>query len=173
MYDDESGRESFDEMVRSIARKVGETLERAAEQVDLDEFAGSVGVDPERAREWVESAGSWLRGQAELLGNEVAFRAAAGRAAAREQALRAAAPHPLDLPTEEQGLALAAVDSGRWAVEPGTDALTTKGDGPSPSEAPGVVRELRVRDWIVADGELTLVGRHALSRWLDSATGGR
>jgi hypothetical protein len=28
------------------------------------------------------------------------------------------------------------------------------------------VRELRVRDWIAADGEVTVVGRHALGRWL-------
>jgi hypothetical protein len=31
------------------------------------------------------------------------------------------------------------------------------------------VRELRVRDWITADGEITLAGRWALSRWLDVA----
>jgi hypothetical protein len=29
------------------------------------------------------------------------------------------------------------------------------------------VRELRVRDWIDNDGEVTLVGRAALRRWLD------
>jgi hypothetical protein len=31
------------------------------------------------------------------------------------------------------------------------------------------VRELRVRDWITPDGELTLVGSRALGRWLDAA----
>jgi hypothetical protein len=30
------------------------------------------------------------------------------------------------------------------------------------------VRELRVRDWITAEGKLTLAGRRALSRWLDA-----
>ena len=83
--------------------------------------------------------------------------------------LRSAAPHPLDLPTDEQGIALAALESGRAMVEPGTDALTARGDGPGPSDALGIVRELRVRDWLGADGEITLVGRRALSRWLEAA----
>jgi hypothetical protein len=32
----------------------------------------------------------------------------------------------------------------------------------------GLVDELRARDWIAADGAITLAGRHALSRWLDA-----
>jgi hypothetical protein len=54
-------------------------------------------------------------------------------------------------------------------VEPGADALAGKGEGPGPRDALGIVRELRVRDWITTDGKLTLAGRHALSRWLDAA----
>jgi hypothetical protein len=46
--------------------------------------------------------------------------------------------------------------------------LAARGQGPGPDNALGVVRELRARDWIGPDGELTLTGRHALSRWLDS-----
>jgi hypothetical protein len=68
-------------------------------------------------------------------------------------------------------MALAALDSGRWRVEPGTHALTAQGEGPGPGDAPGLVDELRARDWIAADGGVTLVGRHALSRWLDAADG--
>ena len=86
-----------------------------------------------------------------------------------EDPLREAGPHPLDLPTPDQGLALAALDSGRWRLEPGTSALTVRGDGPGPNDALGLVRELRVRDWIAADGELTLAGRKALARWLETA----
>ena len=85
-----------------------------------------------------------------------------------EDSLRGAGPDPLDAPTPEQGRALAALDSGRWTVEPGTSALSSHGDGPGPSDALGLVRELRVRDWIDADGEVTLVGRHALRRWLET-----
>jgi hypothetical protein len=86
--------------------------------------------------------------------------------------LRSAGPHPLDLPTGEQGLALAALDSGRWTVEPGSNALATNGQGPGPSDAMGLVGELRARDWIAANGEVTLAGRNALTRWLDSANPG-
>ena len=53
-------------------------------------------------------------------------------------------------------------------VEPGTDALAARGGGPGPSDALGIVRELRVRDWLGADGEITLVGRRALSRWVEA-----
>jgi hypothetical protein len=66
-------------------------------------------------------------------------------------------------------MALAALDSGRWRVEPGSHALVALGEGPGPVDAPGLVDELRARDWIAADGQVTLVGRHALSRWLDAA----
>jgi len=86
-----------------------------------------------------------------------------------EDPLRGAGPHPLDLPTEEQGLALAALDSGRWVIEPGTGALSAHGEGPGPNDALGLVRELRARDWIAADGAITLAGRSALGRWLDAA----
>jgi hypothetical protein len=80
-----------------------------------------------------------------------------------------AGPHPLDLPTADQGLALAALDSGRWRIEPGTSALSVVGDGPGPRDALGLVRELRVRDWLSGNGEITLAGRNALKRWLDAA----
>jgi hypothetical protein len=32
----------------------------------------------------------------------------------------------------------------------------------------GIVRELRVRDWLSADDQLTVAGRYALKRWLDA-----
>lgn len=170
MREDDPGPESFEEAVRSIAQEVGQSIERAAGQVDLEEIAGTVGLDPDRAREWVETAGSWLRVQVERLGEEAASRSAgSGGAAADEDPLRGAAPHPLDLPAEEQGLALAALDSGRWSVEPGSSALASHAEGPGPSDALGLARELHIRDWITADGEVTLAGRHALSRWLDAA----
>jgi hypothetical protein len=148
------------------------------DQVDLDEIAGSMGVDPSRAKEWMESAGGWLRARADSFADEPVPPSRAARPPAptrgpvREDPLFGAVPHPLDLPTEEQGRALAALDSGRWTVEPGTEALGARGEGPAPSDALGLVRELRVRDWIASDGEITLAGRRALSRWLeaDSAT---
>jgi hypothetical protein len=184
MCADDAGNESFEDMVRSIAEEVGRSVERVVNQVDVGEFADVVGVDPDRAREWVESAGSWLRSRAEGLGDEVAARGAWPQPEPRPQAepqssrraapdvedpLRSAGPSALDLPTDEQGLALAALESGRWIVEPGSNALASRGDGPGPSDALDLYRELLVRDWISTDGEVTLAGHHALSRWLDAA----
>jgi hypothetical protein len=140
-------------------------------ELDVDELAESIGVDSDRAREWVDSAAAWLSRRVEGFGQEFSvpdvWRRTAGKA---EDPLKGAAPHPLDLPTEEQGLALAALESGRWTVEPGSETLAAHGEGPGPSDALGLVRELRARDWIAADGKLTTVGRRALDRWVESAT---
>jgi len=181
MCDDNENNESFEDMVRSFAREVGRSAERMT-QLDVDELAESIGIDPERAREWADTASQWLRGQVETLGDDLAARAGAAAGAAggatkpaaphHADPLSSAAPHPLDVPTEEQGIALAALHSGRWTVEPGSNALAGHGDGPAPNNALGLVRELHVRDWIDSSGQVTLVGRHALSRWLD-ATGAR
>ncbi|HLJ04401.1 MAG TPA: hypothetical protein VKT31_13230 [Solirubrobacteraceae bacterium] len=153
---------NLDDALKAMSQQV----ERAMEQLDLDELAGTIGVEAERAREWMQNAGAWLRSQAEQHDPSAPQRGSREKAA---DPFPTVAPHPLDLPTEEQGVALAALDSGRWSVEPGTDALTVHGQGPGPSDALGLVRELKVRDWIAADGELTLAGRHALARWLESS----
>lgn len=167
--------ENFEETLRSIAREAGRSIERAIDKVDVDDVADAIGVDATEAREWFDSAAGWLRAQAESLGEEVAQRASGPkpkRAAPGEEALLGARPHPLDLPTDEQGAALAALDSGRWTVEPGSEMLAARGDGPEPSDALGIVRELRARDWLGSDGKVTLAGRHALRRWLDEASKG-
>jgi hypothetical protein len=181
MCADEFDNQGLGETLRSIAREVGESIERLAGQADVDEFAGYAGVDPARAREWVESTASWLGAQLEHFGEEMAARAEqpperADQPSARrgshsvdEDPLRGAAPHPLDVPTEEQGIALAALESGRWSVEPGSYRLVGDADSGTHGDALGLVRELRARDWITADGRLTLAGRRALGRWLDAA----
>jgi hypothetical protein len=173
MFEDDENDGSFGDTVRSIARELGRSVERAADQIDLDEFADAVGIDPGVAKGWVDSAVSWLRAQTEGFGEEVALRVGGqAQTGADLERFSSAAPHPLDVPTAEQGLALAALDSRRWTIEPGTDALAVRGGGPGPSDALGLVRELRVRDWIAADGEITLAGRYALSRWLEVSTSG-
>lgn len=154
MYSDDS----FEEMLRDIARELSESVQRTISEVDVEGVAETIGVDPDRAREWLDTAFGLLRAQAERFGERP-----------HEDPLRSAQPHALDLPTDEQGLALAALDSGRWTVEPGSRALSGHGDGPAPNDALGLVRELHARDWITIDGDVTLVGRHALSRWLDAA----
>ena len=168
MSPDNDGYESFEEKIRSLARELSRSIERAV-QGDLEEIAEAIGVDPARATEWVDTAVGWVRYHTEGLSDEAAqwsAQLAGAGEASRPDAPRRQGPHPMDLPTAEQGLALAALDSGRWRVEPGSHALVANGEGPGPSDALGLVGELRARDWIAADGEVTVVGRHALSRWL-------
>ena len=74
MRSDDENNESFEEQLRAIAQELGRTVERAVEGVDLDEIASSFGIDPDRAREWAEGAGGWLRAHAENLGEEMADR---------------------------------------------------------------------------------------------------
>ncbi len=166
MTDDDQHRKSFEEAVRALADELRESIERYS-QADPEDVARAAGVDPDQVRAWVDTAGDWLRSQ---------FEGAAGprrppEAGGGEDVLRDAEPHPLDVPTQEQGIALAALESGRWTLEPGTATLSVHGGGPGPRNALGLVRELRDRDWIDADGAVTLVGRHALGRWLATAEG--
>jgi hypothetical protein len=179
MTDDRPDRISFEEVARALADEVNRAVERLSE-IDVEEIARTARAEAERARRWADELAGWLRAQGEAV-EDVPFAAAErsqrGPAAADrpgagplgEDPLRNAGPHPLDLPSADQGLALAALDSGRWRLEPGTSALAAQGGGSGPSDALGLVRELRARDWITADGEITLAGRWALSRWLDVA----
>jgi hypothetical protein len=181
MTDEDPHRNSFEDVARALVDEVNRAVERLSE-LDIDEIARTAGTEAERARRWVDDLGQWLREQSDVVGG-AAFAAAEawergpGAAASRpardtptgEDPLRNAGPHPLDLPTADHGLALAALDSGRWRIESGTSAIAVTGEGPGPSDALGLVRELRVRDWLTADGDLTLAGRNALRRWLEVA----
>lgn len=168
MSEHDEGSESFEERVRSIAREVSRSVERLA-QLDIDEIARTIGVDADRARNLADSAGRWFSAYAETMGHDAPVEDAwPGPATTSGTTRRGGGPHPLDLPTTDQGLALSALDSGRWTVEPGSNLLIGHGEGPTPSAAVGLVGELRARDWIDANGEVTLVGHNALSRWLDA-----
>jgi hypothetical protein len=172
--DDHTNRNSIEDVARALDEEVSRAVERLS-RLDVEEIARTASADAERARQWIDDLGQWLREQVDTVGGAPFAAAepwnarASGSPAAGEDPLRDAGPHPLDLPTAGQGLALAALDSGRWRLEPGTSALAAHGEGPGPSDALGLVRELRVRDWMSADGEITLVGHNALSRWLDAA----
>jgi hypothetical protein len=171
---DEDKPKSFEETLRALADEVTRGIQRV-QQGDIEDIAREYGVDAERAKRFMDGAGDWLRAQAEAFNaaNPFPTPAPARRSDMPwEESLRGAGPDPLDVPTDDQGRALAALDSGRWAVEPGTSALSSSGEGPGPSDALGLVRELRVRDWIDADGEVTLVGHAALQRWLDATDHG-
>ncbi len=182
-----SDHESFEERLRALAEDFGRSMQRASEG-DLDELAERLGVDPDRVRGFAESAGQWLNEH--LAGADAFFDqsrshepgdepkppdADPGEESARETESRpqptGSGPHPLDMPTDEQGVALSALDSGRWDVGAGSNQFTGSGEGPAPGVASDLVGELRARDWITADGTLTLVGRRALARWAGSAEG--
>ncbi len=158
----------FEDRLRAIAKEISR---------NIDDVAESLGVDGERARHFAEAAGQWLNdhveGGEELFGSpspaEPASSGAAPDKTEPARPSRRTGPHPLDRPTADQGLALSALDSGRWTVRPGSNQLTGTGEGSEPAHASELVSELRARDWIKADGELTLVGRRALGRWCDTA----
>jgi hypothetical protein len=163
------GNESFEERVRAMAREVTRSVERLAE-LDVEGIARAIGVDAERARELADNAGRWFSAHADTMADDVASGFARQQPArADSPTRRGAGPHPLDVPTEDQGLALSALDSGRWTVAPGSAVIAAHGEGPVPSNALGLVGELRARDWIDAAGGVTLVGRSALRRWLEAA----
>jgi hypothetical protein len=151
--DDEPDGRSLEDVARALADEVNRAVERLS-AIDLDEIARAANEEAERARRWIEDLARSL--------------AQSGDAAPspEDAPVHHAGPHPLAMPTTEQGVALAALESGRWKVESGT---FTVHDGPGPSDPLGLLRALRVSDWISADGELTLTGRKALARWLEQA----
>ena len=151
MPDDEPDGRSFEDVARALADEVYQAVERLS-MIDLDDVARAANEEAERALLWIEDLARSLTqtGDAPMRPDD---------APAHD-----AGPHPLAMPTAEQGVALAALESGRWRIESGT---FTVHDGPGPSDPLGQLRELRVSDWVTADGELTLTGRKALARWLD------
>ena len=151
--DDEPDGRSFEDVARALADEVNRAVERLS-AIDLDDIARAANEEAERARAWIEDLARSLT--------------QAGAAATRpaDAPVHQPGPHPLAMPTAEQGVALAALESGRWRIESGTFTVR---DGPGPSDPLGLLRELRVSDWVTPDGELTLTGRKALARWLEQA----
>jgi hypothetical protein len=162
--------ESFEEKLRALARELGESVERVTGNVDRDEVADRIAMGGDRLRELAEFAGRWIKDRGQDPDARNSARSVQVDANSGDRRLRLTGPDPRDLPTEDQGLALSALDSGRWKVEPGTDELISDGEGANPAERAGLVSELRARDWITADGEVTFLGRAALTRWQESTT---
>jgi hypothetical protein len=180
-----SDHESFEDRLRAIADEISRSVQRFSE-LDMEDLSQRYGVDADRARAFADAAGQWLSDRmstGEPLFGHVQHPDEDSTARADDSAERplgehpkgpaeprpaqpgaAPGPHPLDLPTDQQGVALSALDSGRWTVRPGSNQLAGTGAGADPTRS-DVVGELRGRDWITADGTLTLVGRHALGRW--------
>jgi hypothetical protein len=144
--DDDTDGRSFEDVARALADEVHEAVERLS-AIDLNDITRAASEEAERARHWIEHLA----------------RAVAQTGEAEDPPVHPAGPHPLAMPTAEQGAALAALESGRWKIESGTFSVH---DGPGPSDPLALLRDLRVSDWVTADGELTLSGRSALTRWL-------
>ena len=149
--DDEPDGRSFEDVARALADELHEAVERLS-TIDLGDVARAANEEAERARRWIED-----------LARSLAQTGDAARSP-EDPPVYHAGPHPRAMPTTEQGVALAALESGRWRIESGTFSVH---DGPGPSEPLELLRELRVSDWVTADGELTLTGRKALARWLE------
>jgi hypothetical protein len=162
--------DSFEDRLKAIADQIAKSLTS-----DIDEVAQRLGVDADRAREVAGTVERWLSDrfsdQEPSVGDQPDVPAAAQRTA--PTVTFGPGPHPLDLPTQEQGIALSALDSGRFAVRPGSGELAGTGADPDlgAGELADLVNELRARDWITPDGTLTVVGRQALLRWCRTAEG--
>jgi hypothetical protein len=166
-----SADDSFEDRVRAVADQIVKSLKGN----DIDDVAERFGLDPDRAREMAGSAERWLNDrffEQELPTDSRPDSPDAPRHAASTTTFHAG-PHPLDLPTQEQGIALSALDSGRFAVRPGSSVLAATGADPDlfADGATDLVNDLRVRDWITPDGTVTLVGRQAILRWCRTASG--
>jgi hypothetical protein len=130
MPDDERQPKSFEEAARELADEFKRSIEHCSE-ADPESIARAAGVDPDRVRGRVDATGAWLRSQFDAPGRK---RDPRHEPAAGEDIFRDAEPHPLDVPTPEQGIALAALDSGRWALAPGTATLSVCGGGPATTD---------------------------------------
>jgi hypothetical protein len=152
--------------LNEITEEIGGSIQHAVEELDLGEISERLGIGGDRGREFADLATQWLSQQFGTSASPWAPQRSEDPLEGNESPPRRRGPHPLDVPTEEQGLALSALDSGRWRVDPGTEELIPVGGGPNPAQPVGLVGELRARDWIAPSGQVTLVGRDALSRWL-------
>jgi hypothetical protein len=166
-----SADDSFEARLKAIADQIVQSLS----DNDIDDVAQRFGVDPDRARGVASSVERWLNDRlVEQAPRRDTRPTAPGTTRhAASTTTFGAAPHPLDLPTPEQGVALSALDSGRFTVRPGSSVLAATGPDPDPfmGGAADLVSDLRARDWITPDGTVTLVGRQALLRWCRTASG--
>src|SRR4051794_41114470 len=113
MPDDEPDGRSFEDVARALADEVHQAVERLS-TLDLDQVARAANEEAERARRWIED-----------LARSLAPTGDAARSP-EDAPVDHAGPHPRAMPTTEQGVALAALESGRrWPSRPRTR-------GPSP-----------------------------------------
>src|SRR6202012_1242499 len=101
----EDNNEGFESGLRWLAQQVERSVEHLQE-MDLDQIARAAGVDVDRAQEFLDGAGQWLNSQAEGLVGEGGLRFSGFGDVVRghgQEVERRDGPHPLDIPTAEQG----------------------------------------------------------------------
>jgi hypothetical protein len=163
-----SSDDSFEDRLKAFAEQIAKSLTS-----DIDEVAQRLGVDPDRARDVASTLERWLgdrfSDQEPHIVDQSDVPAPPRRTA--PTTTFGAGPHPLDLPTPEQGIALSALDSGRFTVRAGSSELAATGADADlhVGERTDLVNDLRARDWVTPDGTLTMVGRQALLRWCRTA----
>src|SRR5690242_3632218 len=98
MPDEEPDGRSFEDVARALADEVNRAVERLS-AIDLDEIARAANEEADRARRWFEElARSFAQpGEAAPPSTETA------------PAVQHDGPHPLAMPTTDQGVALAAL----------------------------------------------------------------
>ena len=143
---DEDKPRSFEEALRAIADEVVRGLDRVQRAIWRTSPASTASTPSAPSASWTTPATGCARRPTRS--TPTARSAPATRRPSRvrpsppttswdDDPLRHAGPDPLDTPTDDQGRALAALDSGRWTVEPGTSALSSTASGPGPSDALG------------------------------------
>jgi len=139
-----SDHESFEDWLRAIADEISRSVQRMSE-FDVEDLSHRYGVDADRARAFADAAGRWLNdrfsasdpqfGHIEHPDDDSAARPPGadldleGRPEAKQTQPPGPGPHPLDLATDQQGISLSALDSGRWTVRPGSNQLAGTGTG--------------------------------------------
>ena len=100
MPDDEPDGRSFEDVARALADEVHQAVERLS-TIDLDDVARAANEEVERARRWIEDLARSLAPTGDAVRSP------------DDAPVDHAGPRPLAMPTTEQGVALAALDSGR------------------------------------------------------------
>ena len=117
----------------------------------------------------MDNAGEWLRAQADSFNAapfEKSVRAPRSEDTSWADPLRGAGPDPLDTPTDDQGRALAALDSGRWTVEPGTSALAAQAAAPARATRSAWCASCACATGSTPTARSPWSGTRALQRWL-------
>src|SRR3954454_20748237 len=107
MPEDQPEGRSFEDVARALADEVHQAVERLS-TIDLEDIARAANEEAERGRRWIEA-----------LARSLAQTGDAARGL-EDPPVHPTGPHPRAMPTTEQGVALAALESGRWRIESGT-----------------------------------------------------